>query len=132
MSPSQNLPTDAAFSPTDAAGPPSQMPSEHTPPLGTQGAGLLSQPPSERAPPPGTQEAQLFHLPPWLPGLYGYPGPNGQYLATGLGMSAPQLAHGAPPYPPMPPFGEQAQGLWGYGHFPPGSFPGPIPHPGDP
>ena len=108
-------------------------------------------------PPLGTQGVQPFHPPPWPPGLYGYPGPGGQYRATGLGMSAPQLNHGAPPYPgpgdqrratglgmsvpqldhgappypPMPPFSGQGAGLWGYGHLPPGSLPGPFPYPGD-
>ena len=111
---SQNSPT---FSPTDAAGPPSsQTPSSRTPP---------SQTPSSRAPPPVPPGLQLFHPPPAPPGLYRHPGPNGgQYSAAGMGMSAPQLYRGAPPYPPMPP-------LWGYGHFPPGAFPGPFPYPGD-
>jgi hypothetical protein len=106
---STNPPTGAAFPPT---GPP----------------GIPSQTPMVCGPPPNIQGLP-FYPPLGPPFLYGHPGPNGgQYHAAGQGVNTPQLYY-APPYPP---FSQHSNaGPWGYGHYPPGAFTGPVPQPGD-
>src|ERR1700677_4416683 len=81
------------------------------------------------APPPNTQ-GPPFYPPPGLPFQYGHAGVMGsQYHAAAMGMNAPQHYYGAPPYPL---FGHHGNaGPWGYGHYPPSTFPDPLPHPGD-
>ena len=50
------------------------------------------------------------------PFQYGHPGPVGsQYYAAGMGVGAPQLYYGAPPYPPFSHHGNA--GPWGYGQY---------------
>lgn len=64
------------------------------------------------------------------PFQYGHPGPVGsQYYAAGMGVGAPQLYYGAPPYPPFSHHGNA--GPWGYGQYP-GAVPNPLPPPGNP
>ena len=87
----------------------------------------LDQPILPPAPPPNVQGPALYSVP-GPPSQYGRTGPYGsQYHAAGMGMNTPpQLYYGA--HPPFYHHGDA--GPWGYGHYPPGAFPNPVPHPG--